>query len=400
MTTTQPDSVAQKHNAIARELEEIEALGLRRRPKLIEGPVGPRVFIDGRQTLLLCSNDYLGLSSHPGVGRAAKAAVDEYGAGSGASRLVSGTLPIHAQLEAALARFKGTEAALVFGSGYLANMGIVSTLVGRGDIIYSDEFNHASIVDACRLSRGTTKVFPHAGVSALEEMLTDGGACGRRLIVTDGVFSMDGDIAPLPELARLASEYDCRLMVDDAHATGVVGPEGKGSASHFGLEGHVEIQMGTLSKALGNYGAFVAGSRELIDLLVNRSRSFIFSTALPPASAAGALEALKVIEREPEKRLRLWRNASILKEGLASAGFDLGPSETFIIPVMIGGARACVEMAAALLDEGVFAQAIRPPSVPEGASRLRVSPTAEHTRDDFEFALEAFVRAGKKCGVI
>ena len=400
MTTTQPDSAVQKHNAIARELEEIEALGLRRRPKLICGPVGPRVSIDGRQTLLLCSNDYLGLSSHPGVRRAAKAAVDEYGAGSGASRLVSGTLPIHAELETALAGFKGTEAALVFGSGYLANMGIVSTLTGRGDIIYSDEFNHASIVDACRLSRAATRVFPHAGVSALEEMLADGGACGQRLIVTDGVFSMDGDIAPLPELARLASEYDCRLMVDDAHATGVVGPGGKGSASHFGLEGHVEIQMGTLSKALGSYGAFVAGSRELIDLLVNRSRSFIFSTALPPASAAGALEALKVIEREPERRLRLWRNASVLKEGLASAGFDVGRSETFIVPVIIGDPRACVEMAGSLLDEGVFAQAIRPPSVPEGASRLRVSPTCEHTRDDLEFALEAFVRAGKRCGVI
>ncbi len=400
MTTAQRKSAARKYSALENELREIDALGLTRKPKLVEGPIGPRVTIDGRETLLLCTNDYLGLANHPSVRRAAKKAVDRYGAGAGASRLVSGTLPIHAELEAALARLKGTEAALVFGSGYLANIGAVSSLAQRGDVVYSDELNHASIVDACRLGRAAVRVFPHANASALRRMLANNVACGRRLIVTDGVFSMDGDIAPLPELAGLALEFDCFLMVDDAHATGVLGPEGRGTASHFGLEGRVDIQMGTLSKALGSYGAFVAGSRELIDLLVNRARSFIFTTALPPASAAAALEAVGIIEREPERRERLWSNTKFLKKELASAGFDIGASETCIIPVIIGHARECVRMAETLLDEGVFAQAIRPPSVPEGASRLRVVPTAEHEIGDLEFALDAFVRAGERCGVV
>ena len=393
-------TAAQKHDAIARELEEIEARGLLRRPRLIGGPIGPRVEIDGRETLLFCSNDYLGLAGHPAVMEAAKRAVDEHGAGSGASRLVAGTLSIHKELEVALANLKGAEAAVVFGSGYLANIGTISALTSEGDVVYSDGLNHASIVDACRLSRADVRVFPHASAAALREMLAEDGAHGRRLIVTDGVFSMDGDIAPLPELERLASEFDCYLMVDDAHATGVVGPGGKGTASHFGLEGRVEIQMGTLSKALGSYGAFVAGSRELIDLLVNRARSFIFTTALPPASAGAAIEALRIVEQEPERRERLWRNAAFLKEGLTSAGFDIGLTETFIIPVIVSDARECVRMAETLLDEGVFAQAIRPPSVPEGASRLRVVPTAGHTEKDIAFALDAFRRAGKICGVV
>ncbi len=392
--------MARKYSVLEQELKYIDTQGLLRKPKLIEGPIGPRVSIDGRETLLLCTNDYLGLANHPSVKRAAKEALEKYGAGAGASRLVSGTLAVHGELEAALARLKQTEAAIAFGSGYLANIGVITALVSERDGIYSDELNHASIVDACRLSRAEVKVYPHADTRSLEGMLAGSGVFRRRLIVTDGVFSMDGDIAPLSELARLAAEFDCHLMVDDAHATGVVGPGGKGTASHFGLEGGIDIQMGTLSKALGSYGAFVAGSRELIDFLVNRARSFIFTTALPPASAAAALEALNVIEREPERRERLWRNASFLREGLASAGFDVGLSETFVIPVIIGDARECVAMAEALLREGAFAQAIRPPSVPEGASRLRVVPTAEHEPGDMDFALDAFLRAGKRCGVI
>ncbi len=400
MTTARPDSVAEKYDAIIRELEEIEARDLLRKPRLIEGPIGPHVTIDGRDTLLLCTNDYLGLTNHPAVKRAAHEAIDSYGAGAGASRLVAGTLSIHEELETALARLKGTETAIAFGSGYLANVGTVSALMRRGDVIYSDELNHASIIDACRLSRATVRIFPHKDTHALEKMLRDDPNFRRRLIVTDGVFSMDGDIAPLPELVRLASEFDCYLMVDDAHATGVVGPQGRGTAAHFGLEGQVDIQMGTLSKALGSYGAFVAGARGLIDYLVNRARSFIFTTALPPASAGAALEALRVLEREPHRRERLWKNAEMLKAGLRSRGFELGMSETFIIPVIIGGARECLAMAETLLENGVFAQAIRPPSVPEGASRLRVVPTGEHNMDDMEFALEAFNRAGKKCGVV
>jgi 8-amino-7-oxononanoate synthase len=389
-----------KHDAIARELEEIDARGLLRKPRLIDGPIGPRVGIDGRDTLLFCSNDYLGLANHPAVKEAAKRAIDEHGAGSGASRLVAGTLSIHRELEAALAKLKGEEDAIVFGSGYLANIGTISALTKEGDTIYSDELNHASIVDACRLSRAETRVFPHADTRALEEMLSADESSRRKLIVTDGVFSMDGDIAPLPELAQLASNYDSYLMVDDAHATGVLGPGGGGTASHFNLDNGVDIKMGTLSKALGSYGAFVAGSRELIELLVNRARSFIFTTGLPPASAAAALESLAVIEREPERIENLWRNATMLREGLASAGFDTGSSETFILPLLVGDARRCVRMAEVLLDEGVFAQAIRPPSVPEGSSRLRVVPSAGHTVEDIEFALEAFTRAGKKSGVI
>ena len=400
MTTAEQARAAQKYDSIALELGEIEARGLLRRPRLVGGPIGPRVEIDGRETLLFCTNDYLGLASHPAVVEAAKRAVDEHGAGSGASRLVAGTLSIHKELEAALADFKGAEAAIVFGSGYLANIGTISALTNAGDVVYSDGLNHASIVDACRLSRADVKVFPHADAHTLRETLAGDGPAGRRLIVTDGVFSMDGDIAPLPELERLASEFDCYLMVDDAHGTGVVGPGGKGTASHFGLDGRIEIQMGTLSKALGSYGAFVAGSRELIDLLVNRARSFIFTTALPPASAGAAIEALRIIAQEPERRERLWRNAALLKEGLTSAGFDIGLTETFIIPLIAPDPRQCVRMAEALLEEGVFAQAIRPPSVPEGASRLRVVTTSEHTERDIAFALDAFRRAGKNCGVI
>ncbi|MBI4832683.1 MAG: 8-amino-7-oxononanoate synthase [Candidatus Lindowbacteria bacterium] len=400
MAIRHQNSETRKQNHFAFELEEIESQGLLRKLRLIDGPIGPRVSMDGREVVLLCTNDYLGLANHPAVKRAAQKAVEEYGTGAGASRLVSGTMPPHAELEAALARFKGTQAALVFGSGYLANLGIISALASRGDVVYSDNLNHASIVDACRLSRATTKVFPHGNTDTLREMLANDLAYGRRLIVTDGIFSMDGDIAPLPELVALASEYDCLLMVDDAHATGVLGPKGKGSATHFGLEGRIDIQMGTLSKALGSYGAFVAGSRELVDLLLNRARSFVFTTALPPASAAAALESLKIVEREPERSERLWRTAAVLKDGLSSAGFDTANSETFIIPVIIGDARLCVQMAEALLDEGVFAQAIRPPSVPEGTSRLRVVPMSEHSASDIDFAIEAFKRAGKRCGII
>ncbi len=400
MTTTHGKQTARMLYQLQRELEELDARGLLRKPKLIGSPIGPRVEIDGREILLFCTNDYLGLANHPSVKRATKDAVDKYGAGAGASRLVAGTLPIHRELEAEIARFKNAEAAIVFGSGYLANIGILSSLMQQGDIIYSDELNHASIVDACRLSRAKTSIFPHADTDGLEEMLAESVACKRKLIVTDGVFSMDGDLAPLPELARLASEFNCYLMVDDAHATGVVGPGGKGTASHFGLDGAIEVQMGTLSKALGSYGAFVTGSQKLIDFLTNRARSFIYTTALPPAAVAAALEALRIVENEPERRESLWRNAEFLREGLTSAGFDIGSSETFILPIIIGDARECVGMAEALLEEGVFAQAIRPPSVPEGSSRLRVVPTAGHTPEDMECALEAFARAGKKRGLI
>jgi 8-amino-7-oxononanoate synthase len=388
-----------KYEAIERELNEIMHRQLLRRPQLLDGPVGPWAHLNGHKILLLCSNDYLGLADHPSVKRAAKKAVDMYGAGAGASRLVAGTLPVHVELERALAKLKKTEAAIVFGSGYLANLGVISSICRSGDTVFSDHLNHASIIDACRLSRADVKVYPHRDTDALRRQLKEHTAIGRKLIVTDGVFSMDGDIAPLPELATLASEFDCYLMVDDAHATGVLGKDWSGTASYFGLKS-VDIQMGTLSKALGSYGAFVAGSRVLIDLLVNRARSFIYTTALPPASAAAAREALRVIAREPERPERLWENAHVLKVGLLATGFTIGSTQTFILPVIIGDERPCLEMAGALLDEGVFAQAIRPPSVPEGTSRLRVVPSAEHENSDMEFAVNAFERAGRKCGVL
>ncbi len=392
--------VSTKYDFLGRELREIEARGLLRRPKLVSGPIGPRVTIEGREVLLLCSNDYLGLASHPEVKRAAAEAVNSYGTGAGASRLVCGALPVHAELEAALAELKETEAAVVFGSGYLANIGAISAVMGGGGVIFSDELNHASIIDGCRLSRASVRVYPHRNMSALKTMLSGNEIDGKKLIVTDGVFSMDGDIAPLAELAQIASEFDCCLMVDDAHATGVLGPGGKGTASHFCIGAGLDIQMGTLSKALGSYGAFVAGSRDLIDFLLNSARSLIFTTALPPPSAAAALAALKIIAREPERRERLWSNASLLKRELQSAGLEVGATETVIIPVMVGEPKECVTMAETLLDEGVFAQAIRPPSVPEGSSRLRVVPSAEHTEADLEEAIDAFVRAGKKSGIL
>lgn len=392
--------VSTKYDFLGRELREIEARGLLRRPKLVSGPIGPRVTIEGREVLLLCSNDYLGLASHPEVKRAAAEAVNSYGTGARASRLVCGALPVHAELEAALAELKETEAAVVFGSGYLANIGAISAVMGGGGVIFSDELNHASIIDGCRLSRASVRVYPHRNMSALKTMLSGNEIDGKKLIVTDGVFSMDGDIAPLAELAQIASEFDCCLMVDDAHATGVLGPGGKGTASHFCVGAGLDIQMGTLSKALGSYGAFVAGSRDLIDFLLNSARSLIFTTALPPPSAAAALEALKIIAREPERRERLWSNASLLKRELQSAGLEVGATETVIIPVMVGEPKECVTMAETLLDEGVFARAIRPPSVPEGSSRLRVVPSAEHTKADLDEAVGAFVRAGKKSGIL
>jgi 8-amino-7-oxononanoate synthase len=399
MTGIDRGSAPSKHEAIERELSEIEARGLLRRQRLIEGPIGPYINIDGRKILLLCSNDYLGLARHPSVKLAAQKAVETYGAGSGASRLVAGTFPVHVELERALARLKKTEAAIVFGSGYLANIGVVTALCGPNDIIYSDQLNHASIIDACRLSRAKVEIYPHRDTDSLRKMLKASPSSGRSLIVTDGVFSMDGDIARLPELAELASAFGCYLMVDDAHATGVLGENCSGSSSHFGIDS-VDIQMGTLSKALGSYGAFIAGSTGLVELLINRARSFIFTTALPPASAAAALEALRVIEREPERPERLWKNAAFLKEGLEAFGFLIGSTQTFIIPVIIGDARRCSLMAEALLSEGVFAQAIRPPTVPEGSSRLRVVPSADHREAEMESAVAAFARAGKKCGII
>ncbi len=376
------------------ELDALRAAGLYRSPKTIDGPIGPEVTIAGRPALLFASNDYLGLANDPRVKAAAIRAVERYGAGAGASRLVSGDVALHRELESRLAALKRTDDAVVFGSGYLANVGAISALIGPGDAVYSDELNHASIIDGCRLSRAAVRVYRHRDVSHLEALLAeDAGRYRRRLIVTDAVFSMDGDLAPLPDLVALAERHGAMLMVDEAHATGVLGPRGAGAVERFGLEGRVPVLMGTLSKALGSVGGFVAGSRALVDFLRNRARGFIFTTALPPAAAGAALAALDIVEREPWRRARTLDLAQRLARGLEAMGYRVLPTESAVVPVVVGAAGDAVALAEALLRRGVFCPAIRPPTVPEGQSRLRVTPMATHTDEHIERALAAFADA-------
>jgi len=384
---------------LSRELEAIKAAGRYRFLRTIETAQSPRVVLDGREVVLMCSNNYLGLADHPRLLRAAKEAIDRYGTSAVASRLVSGTMTLHEELEAALARFKGTQAALVFNCGYMANVGIVSSLLGPEDVVFSDELNHASIIDGCRLSRARVVVFPHKDMNALEALLKrEKGR--RRMIVVDGVFSMDGDIAPLPDMVELAEDYGALLMVDEAHGTGVLGERGAGTVEHFGLTDRVPIQMGTLGKALGGFGAYVAGSDVLREYLINRARSFIFTTALPPADMAMALEAVRMVWEEPQRRRRLHQNVVYLVDGLKSLGFQVTNQGTAIIPVIIGPEDKTMDMSAKLLEYGVFVAGIRPPTVPPGTSRLRVTVMATHAQEDLDKALEAFERAGKEVGVI
>ena len=374
--------------------------GLFRRLRIVEGPQEPVVRYDGREVLSLSSNNYLGLANHPALKRAAREAVEKFGCGAGASRLISGNMELHGALEARLAAFKQTEAALVFSSGYHANVGTLSALMSAGDTILSDELNHASIIDGCRLSRASVEVFRHRDVSHLERLLADSPTSGQRLIVTDSVFSMDGDAAPLEEIVGLAGKYDTWVMVDEAHASGVFGPAGAGLVQELNLTNQVEIQMGTLGKALGGSGAYVAGCRELIDWLVNRARSFVYTTGLPPSAAATALAALEIVECEPERRARLWANARFLSEGLKALGYTLRSAESPVVPVIIGDARTTVDLSAALFRRGVLAYGVRPPTVPEGTSRLRLAPMATHSRGQLVQALQAFGEAGKEIAVL
>ena len=370
---------------ISEGLAELESSGLRRRLRVVEGPQGPEVVLDGRPVLLLCSNNYLGLADHPRLRRAAADAALTLGTSAGASRLISGSMPIHAELESRLAEFEGTEAALLFGSGYLANTGAIAALARRGEVVFSDELNHASIIDGCRLAGAETVVYRHADTEHLEWALRE---AGRRaaLIVTDGVFSMDGDIAPLPELADLAHRHRCRLLVDEAHATGCIGPGGRGSVAAAGITDEVDLIVGTLGKALGGYGAYVCGSRELVDFLVNSARPFIFSTAPPPPSVAAARAALELLAETPERVDRLQVNAATLREGLRSEGLEPIGSETQIVPLVIGEADDTMALCERLLAEGVFAQAIRPPTVPPGTCRLRLTTMATHRVADLRHA--------------
>lgn len=371
-----------------RELRQLEEKHLFRRLTTVDSYQGPRVVINGKSMLLLCSNDYLGLAGHPALRRAACEAVERYGFGSGASRFVSGTSTIHEELEQELARFKNTESALVFNSGYAANTGIIPAVAGTGDVILSDSLNHASIIDGCRLSKAEVLVYRHKDLDHVEKLLKSRFQAGRRLIVTDGIFSMDGDIAPLPGLVALAEKYDAVIMVDDAHATGVLGKTGKGTADHFGLSGRVHIQIGTLGKALGSFGAYVAGSRDLIDLLVNRARSLLYSTALPPAVCAASLAALDIVEKQPDLMTKLWRNRERLVKGLQSLGVSTGDSETPIIPLIIGDSERAMRVADKLIEGGIYVAAIRPPTVQEGSARIRTTVMASHSDENIDTVLD------------
>jgi len=380
----------------SRELAELDALGMRRTLRTVDGQ-GPRAVVDDRDVLLLCSNNYLGLAGHPALLEAAAAATWRYGTGSGASRLVSGTLPPHAQLEERLAAFKGSEAALLFNSGFAANIGILQGLFGPDDVIFSDELNHASLIDGCRLSRARTVVYPHRDVQTLERLLAAAAPLrkGRWLVVTDGVFSMDGDIAPLAALCDLKERFDALLMVDDAHGTGVLGATGRGTAEHLGCLGRVDLQMGTLGKALGCAGAYLAAPRVVIDTLINRSRPFIFSTSLPPAVPAAAMAALDVVESGEGAQLRadLQRNVALFASLLRSAGLDLLTSATQIVPVLVGAPAPTMAITRRLLDDGIFLQGIRPPTIPEGTCRLRATVMATHAPVELEHAAGRIVVA-------
>jgi glycine C-acetyltransferase len=373
------------------ELRQLEENHRRRFLRTVSGPQQARVVLDGRPVLLLCSNNYLGLASHPGLARAAARALEKEGCSAGASRLISGTMSAHRQLEDAVAAFKKTPAALAFNSGYVANLAILTTLVGAGDVIYSDALNHASIVDGCRLSRARLEIYRHGDIDNLRSLLARGRGYRRRLIVTDSVFSMDGDLAPLPEIACLAREYDALVVVDDAHATGVIGRNGRGSAEFFGLDWHdLDVQMGTLGKALGSFGAYVAGAPELVDYLVNRARSFIYTTALPPAVLAASQAALEIVGSQPERVERLRRLVRHFRAGLRELGLPVSDDPTPIIPVLGGPAGKTMELSAWFLEQGVFIQGIRPPTVPEGSSRLRVTLSADLDFADLDRVLALF----------
>lgn len=384
--------------ALATELAALEEAGLRRHLRALAGPPDAEVVVDGRRLLHFASNNYLGLASDPRLRAAATAAVERWGCGTGASRLITGHTELHAEVERRLAAWKGSEAALLFPSGYQANVGTIAALVGRGDHVYSDALNHASIVDGCRLSRATVHVYPHADVDALARQLATTPRGGRRLIVTDSVFSMDGDRTPLPALVAAAEAYHSWLMVDEAHAAGVLGPSGAGLAEACGVADRITVHMGTLGKALGSAGAYVAGSRELIDLLVNRARTFVYTTGLVPAAVAAAGAALDVVAAEPERRATVLAHAETLRRGFRALGLD-ARGDTQIVPVVVGDNARALALAAALLARGVLVTAIRPPTVPHGTARLRVAPMATHTPAQIARLLDTVADAVRALGV-
>jgi len=380
-----------------REIDALHAMGRYRFLRRLSTPQDASIVLDGTRLWNFSSNNYLGLANHPAVVEALSGYAERYGVGSGASRLISGHMEVHAELEDAVARFKGAEGCLTFSSGYLANLGILQTLGGPDTTIFSDELNHASVVDGCRLSRSRVQVYRHADLSHLEDLLR-GSRARRKIVVTDGVFSMDGDIAPLPGLVEVKERHGAFLVVDDAHATGVLPPRGRGSAEHFGLSGRVDIRMGTFSKALGTYGAYLCATRRMVEYFINRCRPFIFNTGLPPAVAGATLAALRRIDEDPDLLPALWRNGEIFREEMAARGRP-GRSETAIVPVLVGGDRDTMEVSQAVYDRGFFVHGIRPPTVPEGTGRLRLTLMATHPPEQVRAAAAAIDDALRERGI-
>jgi glycine C-acetyltransferase len=387
-------------NYLSAELASLQQQGLFRRLRVLDDEQRAHTSVDHRSVVNLSSNNYLGLTTHPRLRQAAADALARLGVGTGSVRPIAGTMAIHMELEQRLAAFKKTEAAVVFQSGFTANAGTVSSVLTRDDAIVSDELNHASIIDGARLSRATIKVFPHRDVAAARRILEELPRPQRKLLITDGVFSMDGDLGALPELCDLADEFGCIMMVDDAHASGVFGEQGRGTVDHFGVHGRVDVQVGTLSKAIGALGGYVAGSRALIEFLYHRARPFLFSTSHPPSVAATCLAALDVLESEPQWMRQLWDNARFFKKGLQTLGFDTGVSESPITPVIVGDGALAMKFSDRLFEEGVFAQGIGFPTVARGKARVRTIVTATHTRDELQFALDCFSRVGGELGIL
>ena len=385
---------------LAAELDTLKQQGLYRRLRILEGEQKPTATFDERQVVNLSSNNYLGLTTHPRLRERALEATRALGVGSGSVRSIAGTMAIHVELERRLAAFKNTEAVVVFQSGFAANAGTVAALLAKDDVVVSDELNHASIVDGCRLSRATIKLFPHKDVDAARKVLEGLPAAQRKLLITDGVFSMDGDLGAVPALCDLAEEFGCIMMVDDAHASGVFGRNGRGTIDHFGVHGRVDIQVGTLSKAIGVLGGYVGGSRALIEFLYHRARPFLFSTSHPPGVAAACIGALDVLEEEPQIIERLWQNARFFKAGLARLGFNTGLSESPITPVIAGDAALAMKLSDRLFALGVFAQGIAFPTVPRDKARVRTIVTATHSRDELQFALDVFAKVGRELEII
>jgi glycine C-acetyltransferase len=385
---------------LSRDLDSLKEQGLYRHLRILDGEQREAATFDHRTVVNLSSNNYLGLTTHPTLRERALEATRTLGVGSGSVRSIAGTMSIHMELERRLAQFKKTESVVVFQSGFAANAGTVAAVLSKEDVVVSDELNHASIIDGCRLSRAAIKVFPHKDVDAARKILKEIPTTTRKLLITDGVFSMDGDLGAVPELCALAEEFGCIMMVDDAHASGVFGANGRGTIDHFGVHGRVDIQVGTLSKAIGALGGYVAGSKTLIEFLYHRARPFLFSTSHPPAVAAACIAAIDVLEQEPAIIDRLWENTRFFKAGLESRGFNTGQSASPITPVIVGEGSLAMKLSDRLFEEGVFAQGIAFPTVARDKARVRTIVTATHTRDELQFALDVFAKVGHELGIV